>query len=113
MDISHDNPYQSPQHIGVHQPGRLKDLLKAGGFTLAVSAVCGLAGLGLGALIGTALPGYYRAVFSDGHEPDFDPVGVGMVQGLTQGLVAGLLVGVALVAAWWWYNSRRSRIALP
>jgi hypothetical protein len=65
-----------------------------------------------GGLIGYTLavtaPGYYRAVFSSGREPWFDPVAVGVGLGITQGLVCGLIVGAVVVLAVALYNSRRS-----
>jgi hypothetical protein len=65
-----------------------------------------------GGLIGYALavilPGYYRAVFSSGREPWFDPVGVGIGLGLSQGLICGLVLGAIVVLAVAWYNSRRN-----
>src|SRR5205823_2802471 len=74
-----------------------------------------LSGLGFalgGGLLGYTLaataPGYYRGVFSSGHEPSFDPVAVGVGLGISQGLICGLVVGAVVVLAVAWYNSRRS-----
>jgi hypothetical protein len=72
-----------------------------------------------GALIGYTLavylPGYYRAVFSSGREPWFDPIQVGVGLGITQGLICGLIVGAIVVLAVAWHNSRRlaENIARP
>lgn len=61
-------------------------------------AVClAVLGTGAGFVLGQFVPGYYRQVFSDGKDPQFDPVSVGMGQGLTQGTAGGVVVGLALV----------------
>jgi hypothetical protein len=65
-----------------------------------------------GGLIGYALavlmPGYYRGVFSHGHEPWFDPMSVGVGLGITEGGVCGLALGAVVVLAVAWYNGRRN-----
>ena len=66
-----------------------------------------LGGAAIGYTLGVAMPGYYRAVFSSGQEPWFDPVAVGLGLGLTQGLVCGVVVGAVIVLAVAWSNSRR------
>jgi hypothetical protein len=66
-----------------------------------------LAGGLIGWTIGTAMPGYYRAVMRSGNEPWFDPVAVGLGAGLTEGLVCGVMVGCVIVLAVAWYNSRQ------
>ena len=74
--------------------------------TLAFTAIGGL----IGFLLGRFLPNYYRSIFIQGREPDFDPLAVGVGQGLTQGVTAGAVVGVSLVALMTWYRvkSRKS-----
>ncbi len=49
------------------------------GCTLALAAIGGSIGFGVGGLA----PSYYRAVFRGGTDPWFDPVAVGLSQGLT------------------------------
>ncbi|MFZ5830145.1 MAG: hypothetical protein ACOY3P_08655, partial [Planctomycetota bacterium] len=44
--------------------------------------------------------------FTNGHEPGFDPVSVGIGQGLTQGTVGGMLVGLVIVALLCWREVR-------
>jgi len=66
----------------------------------------GLIGLGIGAALGTFVPGYYRSVFHGGDNPQFDSVAVGIGQGLTQGVVFGGVVGVVLVWMYYRYQSR-------
>jgi hypothetical protein len=71
------------------------------GFTIIVLSGMAFAiarGL-IGSTLARSLPGYYRAVFSGGDQPDFDPVQVGVGLGITQGLVAGLVVGSVVVLA--------------
>jgi hypothetical protein len=68
----------------------------------------GVLGLMIGAALGTFAPGYYRSVFASGNSANFDPVAVGIGQGLTQGVVFGGLIGLALVAMFYWYRSRRN-----
>jgi hypothetical protein len=61
----------------------------------------------IGLTLGVVLPGYYRAVFSSGREPWFDPIAVGLGLGLTQGLILGVVAGAVVVLAVAWYGSRR------
>ena len=68
-------------------------------------------GGGVGWAIGTFNPGYYRAVFSTGREPWFDPVSVGIGQGVGQGVFGGAVVGLALVALFVWRDVRLRRSA--
>ncbi|MEQ1822138.1 MAG: hypothetical protein ABL949_06495 [Fimbriimonadaceae bacterium] len=62
----------------------------------------GLAGFGVGWLLGSFVPNYYRNVFVGGRDPSFDPVAVGMGSGLTQGLMLGFVAGIAVawITAW-------------
>ena len=68
-------------------------------------------GGGVGWVIGTCAPGYYRAVFRGGTEPWFDPVSVGVGQGLGQGTAGGVVVGIVVVALFLWKESRRYRLS--
>lgn len=78
------------------------------GFLIIVLSCVGFAlgGALIGYTLGVARPGYYRAVFSSGREPWFDPVAVGLGLGLTQGLIGGLVVGAVVVLAVAWHSSR-------
>lgn len=51
--------------------------------------MCAAAGAGIGWVLGTFAPGYYRTVFRCGDSPEFNPVQVGVGLGLTQGLGPG------------------------
>ncbi len=64
----------------------------------------------IGAALGTFVPGYYRSVFSNGDNPSFDPVAVGIGQGLTQGVGTGLAVGIALLAVHYWRQTRSHHV---
>jgi hypothetical protein len=68
-------------------------IIVAGGLAFAVAG-----GL-IGSTLARSMPGYYRAVFSAGERPDFDPVQVGVGLGMIQGLIAGLVVGSVVVLA--------------
>jgi hypothetical protein len=105
--MSDDNPYD---------PSRERaDAGKVGPSTLIASIAAvfgsaflgGLLGLGIGAALGSFVPGYYRSVFGGGDNPHFDPVAVGIGQGLTQGVVFGGVVGVVLVWMYYRYRSRQ------
>lgn len=83
---------------------------------IAASVVTFAAG---GGLIGYALavlaPAYYRGVFTNGRQPWFNPVEVGLGLGVTQGAVCGVIAGAVVVLAVAWYNSRRGvlDVSLP
>jgi hypothetical protein len=64
------------------------------GSTLVITTI----GTCLGYALAKLTPDYYRIVFSEGRDPDFDPVSIGIGLGLTQGFVGGLVVGLILVA---------------
>jgi hypothetical protein len=66
--------------------------------TVAASALlfCFLGGI-IGVCLGKFAPGYYRAVFTSGDLPTFDPVQVGLGLGITQGFVGGIIVGCLIV----------------
>jgi len=68
-------------------------------------------GLGgtVGFLLGKLIPDYYRAVFSHGDAPFFDPVQVGLGLGLTQGMVGGAAIGLILVGLVAWHNTRSGK----
>jgi hypothetical protein len=82
---------------------------------LASGLVFALGGGSIGYTLGVTAPGYYRAVYSSGREPWFDPVSVGLGLGITQGLVCGLVIGAVVVLAVAWASSRRGalRLELP
>lgn len=73
----------------------------------ASALMCAVGGGLTGYSLAVLAPSYYRAVISNGREPWFDPVSVGVGLGISQGLICGLLVGAVVVFAVAWYNSRR------
>ncbi len=80
---------------------------------IAVTAILfSIIGAGIGFLIGSQMPGYYRSIFADGSSPEFDPIAVGLGQGLTQGMVLGAVVGLILTLASWWKEARLAVVAL-
>lgn len=94
------------------------DPIRAVSTVVVTAALGGGAGTGIGWLLGTQMPNYYRSVFMGGSDPNFDPVAVGIGQGLTQGLAGGLVVGTAIVALLVWREiiierARQSRIPPP
>ncbi|MEL7499942.1 MAG: hypothetical protein AAFN77_20230 [Planctomycetota bacterium] len=102
--MSKSNPFQSPQ-AAQQMPGASVLFLSIFGVFVS-AALGGLGGAGLGAGLGYFNPGYYRAVFSGGDDPLFDPVAVGIGQGLGQGVLLGAAIGVALVGLFYWYRTR-------
>jgi hypothetical protein len=80
--------------------------------TIAASTAlfAGIGG-GIGWAMGMYNPGYYRATFSAGNEPWFDPVSVGVGQGVGQGTAGGAGVGLVLVALFVWRDVRVRRLA--
>ena len=66
-------------------------------FVCATGAAFGIGGGLIGALIGTLAPNCYRTLFTNGTNPDFNPVQFGIGLGVTQGLVIGIAVAVVLV----------------
>jgi len=86
--------------------GGIMSLLRAY-LIVCLSGVAGAcAGAGIGYLLGTAAPGYYRAVFIAGGEAWFDPMHVGIGLGVTQGLPVGLVIGSLVVVVTAWSRSR-------
>src|SRR5262245_26177063 len=76
---------------------------------LGVAVLLGAVGTAIGYGLGRFNPGYYRAIFAHGHNPEFDPVEVGVGLGLTQGTAGGVVVGLALVALLCWRDTRLQR----
>jgi hypothetical protein len=106
-----DNPYDSPKNVTVATAFSPAPLLWSVVAVFGAAFSGGLIGLGIGAALGTFVPGYYRSVFSRGNDPNFDPIAVGIGQGLTQGVVFGGVIGLLLVAMFYWYRSRSLRVA--
>jgi hypothetical protein len=79
-------------------------LLWSGTFLLSGALTFGVIGLCVGAALGKFVPGYYQSVFPNGHDPDFDPLAVGVGQGLTQGVILGAIIGLIIVAVYWRAN---------
>lgn len=103
------NPYDAPRTPADPAVSNPAPLLWSVVVVFGTAFVGGLIGLGLGAAIGTMLPGYYRSVFSGGSDPNFDPVAVGIGQGLTQGVVFGGITGLLLVGMFYWYRVQMQR----
>ena len=105
-----DNPYNSPKTVVIATASSPMSLLWSAATVFGSAFLGGLIGLGIGAALGTFVPGYYRSVFSNGGDPNFDPIAVGIGQGLTQGVVLGGIIGLLLVAMFYWYGSRSARV---
>lgn len=103
------NPYRSPSQATRPDGPRLMTWARALVLVIVTAAVAGVAGAGIGAALGSLVPGYYRSVFPSGDSPTFDPVAVGIGQGLTQGIALGAIVGVGIAAIVAWAKSRRNR----
>src|SRR5262249_35847708 len=88
--------------------------IRNAGLTIAAWTVM-LAGIGgsIGWALGTCKPGYYRSVFRNGNDPEFDPVSVGIGQGVTQGTAGGTVVGVIVVALFVWRDVRMQQGSAP
>ncbi|MEO2032148.1 MAG: hypothetical protein ABGZ35_08685 [Planctomycetaceae bacterium] len=104
-----DNPYGCPTTVTTPAAVSALPLLWSVMTVFGSALPGGLTGLGIGAAIGSFVPGYYRSVFTRGGDPNFDPVAVGIGQGLTQGVVFGGITGLSLVALFYWYRSRVAR----
>jgi len=78
----------------------------------AITLTSGIVGAGLGAgigwLLGTFTPDYYRLVFHVPPDMPLNPVQAGIGLGVTQGTSAGLVVGLVIVLAVAWYESRQT-----
>jgi hypothetical protein len=79
--------------------------------TIAASTILfACIGGGAGWAIGRFNPGYYRAVFHNGQQPWFDPVGVGVGQGIGQGVAGGAGIGLVVVALFVWRDVRMRQL---
>ena len=108
--MTNDNPYDAPKVMPSAVTGSPAPLIWSV-VTVFGSAMTGaLLGLGVGAAIGRFAPNYYRSIFSNGGDPSFDPMAVGVGLGLTQGAGLGTLAGLILVALYYWYRTRTARI---
>ena len=85
------------------------DVLRAFKIVVLSAAGFGVAGTSLGFLIGSIAPVYYRYVFDAKHDPNFDPVGIGMTLGLIQGIVCGIAIGLIVVLSVALSHYRRGR----
>ena len=70
----------------------------------------GLAGMGIGFMIGNVAPEFFRHLFAQGRE-DFNPEEFGIGIGLVNGLTWGLVVSLVLVAILSWRETRLARAA--
>lgn len=68
--------------------------------------VGGLLGAGVGGLLGRLMPGYYKGIFADPHDPDFNAVQVGLGLGMTQGMIFGAVIGLGISAIVAWHEVR-------
>jgi hypothetical protein len=98
------NPQEQPKHAGTGDALSPMIMVWSVAVVFGSAALGGLAGLGIGAALGQAVPGYYRSVFPNGTDQHFDPIAVGIGQGLTQGVVFGAFVGMFLVGVYYWRN---------
>jgi len=64
----------------------------------------------LGLMIAVFVPDYYRTVLRLANDSPAGIIGVGIVLGATQGLVTGIGVGIAIIAIYAWYLTRRRKI---
>jgi hypothetical protein len=108
--MSTDTPYQAAKHAVTSKANAPTTMLWSALVVFLCTVAGGMLGLAAGAALGTLVPGYYRAVFSSGGAPHFDPLAVGIGQGVTQGVGFGAVIGLALVAMYYWYNSRLNRV---
>lgn len=77
--------------------------------TLASGLVFALVGAGLGFLLGTYAPDYYRIVFNIPPGFPLEPAQAGLGLGLTQGLGGGLIIGLVIVVTVAWFNARTTK----
>ncbi|QDU31589.1 hypothetical protein ETAA8_67490 [Anatilimnocola aggregata] len=110
-----NNPYESPRATEEAAPSTTtKPELTLWIATQYVLLTSG-GGMVLGALVGLMIavfvPDYYRSVISrlSAASPEMI-LRVAMVMGATQGLVVGGLFGLAIVAIYAWYLTRRSKM---
>ena len=104
-----ENPYDSPKDAMVAAESSSATLLWSVVAVFGSAFLAGLIGMGIGAALCSFVFGYYRSVFSNGSDPTFDLVAVGIGQRLTQGVVFGGVIGLVLVAMFYWYRSRSTR----
>jgi hypothetical protein len=102
----HVNPYATPEVGNTLSMPSWRMWLGYLATVFVASVVGGVLGAGAGGLLGIFTPGYYRAVFSGGADPLFDPVAVGIGLGTVQGMGLGTVVGVIVVALVIWQRTR-------
>lgn len=83
--MNDENPYDAPQVAAVARSAHLASLLWGVIAVFGCACLGGILGLGIGAALGSIVPGYYRSVFRGGADAHFDPIAVGIGQGLTPG----------------------------
>lgn len=80
--------------------------------TVSLAAIgFGVAGAGIGYLIGVISPEYYRLVFRAADFPHFNSGQMGLAAGLAQGVTTGVVAGLGVVLLVTWYEVRR--LAVP
>ncbi|MAG58348.1 MAG: hypothetical protein CMJ83_18835 [Planctomycetes bacterium] len=78
--------------------------------TVAGTAIgFGIAGTGIGALLGHFTPGFFRHQFALRDVENLDPLEFGIGIGLVNGLTWGLVIGVLVVGVVSWRETRMSR----
>ena len=75
-------------------------------FCVSTTLVFTILGGLVGYCLGRFLPDYYRSVFRNGGDSDFDPIAVGLGLGLSQGITAGAILGVVVLVGMLWHDRR-------
>ena len=68
----------------------------------------GAAGTGIGYLLGTYAPNFFRQTFPIRDPESFNPLEIGLATGLINGLIWGLVIGILTVGIFAWKESRTS-----
>lgn len=58
----------------------------------------------VGFLLGKYLPNYYKSIFRNGQDAEFDPLAMGVGQGLTQGITAGAVIAIIFLIVMVWHD---------
>ena len=82
------------------------NIFKALGTVVGTAAGFGIAGAGVGALLGRVAPSFFIQMLPLRDPAHFDPLELGIGLGMTNGLGWGLAIGVLLVAILAWRETR-------
>ena len=85
------------------------NVLKAMATVVGSALGFGAAGTGVGYLLGTFAPSFYRQTFPIRDPDNFDPLEIGLATGLINGLIWGLVIGILTVAIVAWKETRSIR----